>query len=168
MRYALENFPVFLSERRHQWRWDTTHQTIFSLPVCLAPIYLAAPLSFRFSNAFVSISQQGRKMLLIAFLYLCATTVSATCFHPNGTIPGPDYQPCNNTVQFSMCCAWNRTYDADQSLQNGLCYNPIGNYYWRESCTDPTWTSEACSPLCRSGRKSYFGSSEFTEGRGQG
>jgi hypothetical protein len=88
VRYTLENLPVFLRERRHQWRWDPTHQTIFSLPVCLAPIYLAAPLSFRFSNAFVSISQQGRKMLLIAFLYLCATTVSATCFHPDGTIPG--------------------------------------------------------------------------------
>jgi hypothetical protein len=89
-------------------------------------IYLAAPLSFRFSNTFMSISLQGRKMLSTPFLYLYATIVSATCFHPNGSIPGPDYQSCNSTIEFSMCCAWNRTYDADQCLQNWLCYSPIG------------------------------------------
>jgi hypothetical protein len=78
--------------------------------------------------------------------------LSASCYVPNGTVRAPDpghaYQPCNIGT-YSMCCATNRTSDADQCLQNGLCYNADGNYYWRESCTDPTWTSEACSQLCR-------------------
>jgi hypothetical protein len=109
------------------------------------------------SSLFLS---RDAKMRLIAFICLYTITVSANCFVPDGTprLQGIDYSylPCNTSTEFSMCCAWNRTSDADQCLQNGLCYNPDGNYYWRESCTDPTWTSEFCSPLCRSGRKSII------------
>lgn len=93
-----------------------------------------------------------KSILLGAFLSLYITAVSASCYAPNGTVMLAENQPCNNVGgSYSMCCATNRTSDADMCQQDGLCYNPNGDYYWREGCTDPTWTSEACSLLCRSG-----------------
>jgi hypothetical protein len=94
-------------------------------------------------------------MLLNGLLSLYVTAVSATCYAPDSTVIELGSQPCDNVSgAHSMCCATNRTTNADQCLKNGLCYNPNGGLYWREGCTDPTWTSEACSRLCRSGRMS--------------
>lgn len=94
-------------------------------------------------------------LLQLSILYL-VSLISATCYYPDGTIEtSPEYQPCVATVgTFSMCCATNRAQFADQCLPNGLCHNPCatsgfcgdstGGQYWRESCTDPTWSSPFC------------------------
>jgi len=48
-----------------------------------------------------------------------------------------------------MCC---RTNDADRPdicRGDGLCQSNYQlDYIWRESCTDGTWTSPECLPLC--------------------
>jgi hypothetical protein len=93
--------------------------------------------------------------LLLSVLYL-VPLISATCYYPDGTIEtSTDYMPCVATVgTFSMCCATNRAHYPDQCLPNGLCHNPCatsgncgdsaGGQYWRESCTDPSWSSPYC------------------------
>lgn len=98
-------------------------------------------------------------LLLSALVSIYIAATAASCYAPDGAAMLDENQPCNSiSGEYSMCCATNRTSDADQCLQNGLCYNPNGGYYWREGCTDPTWKSDACSPICRSGRTSpiYF------------
>lgn len=85
----------------------------------------------------------------------------AQCYYPNGNrVDDPAFQPCvaaSGTV--SMCCATNRSAQADTCLSNGLCHNPCvssdlcggstGGKYWRESCTDQSWKSEFClKQLC--------------------
>ena len=58
-----------------------------------------------------------------------------------------------------MCC---RTFQvegapvADYCLPNGLCSNfdpetmDLGSQtFWIESCSDPSWASEACAPLAK-------------------
>lgn len=92
---------------------------------------------------------------------LFAGSAFAGCYWPNGTLnPSPDYQPCNDIKgQYSMCCATNRASYADSCLPNGLCQNFISNgqntgislLFWRESCTDPSWTSPYCLGLCVDG-----------------
>lgn len=87
--------------------------------------------------------------------------VAAQCYSPDGNkVDDPAFQPCvaaSGTI--SMCCATNRTSDADTCLPNGLCHNPCvspdlcggstGGKYWRESCTDQSWKSEFClKQLC--------------------
>jgi hypothetical protein len=84
---------------------------------------------------------------------------SAACYTPEGldrntmlnASEGYLYAPCDNVVPVSMCCAIGpgRVADgsADTCIPGGLCYNQGGNLYWRESCTDPTWTSPACIKL---------------------
>ena len=64
-----------------------------------------------------------------------------------------------------MCCATNRTSDADTCLANGLCQNisPSGQntgydlLLWRESCSDPTWKSPYCLNLCTQGHGESVG-----------
>lgn len=50
--------------------------------------------------------------------------------------------------QVSMCCRSKEVGGdpPDACLANGLCVNTAGAAptYWRESCTDPTWTSPYC------------------------
>src|SRR5271163_3436544 len=84
---------------------------------------------------------------------------SAACYTPEGldrnemfnASEGYLYAPCDNVVPVSMCCAIGpgRVADgtADTCIPGGLCYNQGANLYWRESCTDPTWTSPACIKL---------------------
>lgn len=80
----------------------------------------------------------------------------ASCYNPDGgLILDPAYQPCVQIVgSVSMCCATNRTADADVCLPNGLCHNPCSatgicggsenGQYWRETCTDSSWNSPYC------------------------
>lgn len=87
-------------------------------------------------------------------LSLLCTTISATCYYPDGSpitpdnhppnVNSTDYQPCDSdTSSFSMCCATNRLVKGDTCMSNGICHNGYGEY-WRESCTDPTWNSPFC------------------------
>ena len=88
---------------------------------------------------------------------------SAACYTPEGldrntmfnVSDGYFYAPCDNVVPVSMCCAIGpgRIADgsADTCITGGLCYNQGANLYWRESCTDQTWTSPACIKLSVNG-----------------
>ena len=82
------------------------------------------------------------------YFFLFAALAHADCFRPNGTdrndgISPPSYVSCSTTTQFSMCC---RTASGDECRNDGLCLK--NGQLWRESCTDPTWKSEACIKLC--------------------
>ncbi len=59
-------------------------------------------------------------------------------------VPYELYAPCDQEANVSMCCRTNNG-GSDVCLPSGLCRN--GNIYWRESCTDPTWTDPACIKL---------------------
>jgi hypothetical protein len=102
---------------------------------------------------------------LRSFLLLCLYSILATatsCYNPDGDlILDPAYQPCVQTLgAISMCCATNRTTNADVCQSNGLCHNPClasgqecdgssQGQYWRESCTDQSWSSPYClSGIC--------------------
>ncbi|KAL8805280.1 MAG: hypothetical protein Q9182_002048 [Xanthomendoza sp. 2 TL-2023] len=103
---------------------------------------------------------QSRILLIVNVLFIFAATslaVGTDCFVPNGTDRNkksdvsPDsiaYVPCNQKDPFSMCCR----YGNDDCLPNGLCRGRYGSSpLWRESCTDPTWTSPYCLNLCTKG-----------------
>ncbi|KAF3170619.1 hypothetical protein EYR41_003303 [Orbilia oligospora] len=78
----------------------------------------------------------------------------AICYLPDGSI-SPSYSgssPCNigAAVKDSMCCALGDrtlTDNIDLCISNGLCMDSNGTYY-RASCTDETWESEACLRIC--------------------
>jgi hypothetical protein len=97
--------------------------------------------------------------LLSALILSLVGHSSAACYTPEGldrnamfnVADGYYYAPCDNVVPVSMCCAIGpgRIADgsADTCIPGGLCYNQGANLYWRESCTDQTWTSPACIKL---------------------
>ncbi|KAF2791691.1 hypothetical protein K505DRAFT_418954 [Melanomma pulvis-pyrius CBS 109.77] len=75
------------------------------------------------------------------------------CYHPNSErfISGVVI-PCNGTAiengEHSACCVLD-----DLCLTNGMCQNPSDrangyNWYWREGCTDATFTDPACPQYC--------------------
>ncbi|KAK4210106.1 hypothetical protein QBC37DRAFT_390727 [Rhypophila decipiens] len=66
------------------------------------------------------------------------------CYWPNGDIADKDY-PCYPTENVSFCCRYGHT-----CLSNGLCYD--GHRNVRGGCTDKTWSSGACPPVCRNDR----------------
>lgn len=86
--------------------------------------------------------------------------ISANCYNPDGTdhnvavnasYPGSAdeyYAPCNPDAKASMCCAIGpgRQSDPDICASNGLCLDP-GGTWWRESCTDQSWSDPACVKL---------------------
>jgi hypothetical protein len=91
--------------------------------------------------------------LLPYFLSLASAT---SCYYPDGSVEtSGEFEPCVSTIgTVSMCCATNRAQFADECLPSGLCWNPCatsgfcgtstGGQYWRESCTDASWTSPFC------------------------
>ena len=99
---------------------------------------------------------------LLAVLVSQLPFTSTSCFHPNHfTILSDDYQPCGNGVSsdsVSMCCAINRSPGYDICQKDGLCGNAmIGeDEFWRESCTDRSWSSGSCLKLCIDGVGACF------------
>ena len=91
---------------------------------------------------------------LVTLLLSSFTSVQAvtTCYREdNHNATDSIYTPCNNDHPFSMC--YRSQADADGNpadktcLPNGITQNIniTGGYeYWRQSCTDPTWTSPYC------------------------
>jgi hypothetical protein len=75
---------------------------------------------------------------------------TASCYRPDGSPVGTDYQPCNKDQQ-SMCCATNR-YNLHKNVcrPDNLCYDLTTGQIWRELCTDPTWKDPACLRLSTS------------------
>lgn len=97
-------------------------------------------------------------MLLFILGLLATSAMAQTCYNPDGTANGADYQPCNSG-KVSMCCATNRANRTDLNIcrSDGLCLEsgtstyPGKNIIWREGCTDPTWKDPACLQLCVQG-----------------
>lgn len=85
--------------------------------------------------------------IILPIYFTSIPSVFGTCWTPtltdrNAGLSQTSYFPCNATADVSMCCAtW------DRCLPNGLCQNMDTAQYWRESCTDPTWTSSMCIHL---------------------
>jgi hypothetical protein len=96
-------------------------------------------------------------LTLFSISTLLLSSASAGCYNPDGTDRNAQnnnsaYQPCNNTAAVSMCCNMvPNTVGGDICIPGGLCYNPTVNLYWRESCTDQTWMSPACTKLFLNG-----------------
>ena len=131
-------------------------------PVLLSP-FLVCFLLFLLSVAMmISVSLFQPHLYLI--LSLLARYLLPTCYHPDGTvIVDPSIKPCNQAVStVSMCCSLNRGSYPDQCLFNGL--RTSGGNIFRDSCTDPTWTSPGPLQLCRVG----LGWSGSIDGNGRG
>jgi len=93
--------------------------------------------------------------LLLVFTISTLAVADGACYSPNGTvITELDIQPC---IQISgvasMCCATKRAGTPDDCLPNGLCQN--GDTFWRDYCTDPTWSSPHCLPRTICGNDEY-------------
>lgn len=98
---------------------------------------------------------------LVFLLYSLSTAIRPTlanCYWPNGTdrndaagarSPDQFYAACHPDAKASMCCAIGpaRQSNPDMCTSNGLCLGPDGVTWWRESCTDQSWTDPACVQL---------------------
>jgi len=97
-------------------------------------------------------------------LYSLSTVIRPTCancYWPNGTdrnvaanasyLGSADefYAPCHPDAKASMCCAIGpaRQSYPDTCASNGLCLSADGATWWRESCTDQSWSDPACVQL---------------------
>ena len=87
--------------------------------------------------------------ILFVFDYSITLANAATCYWPNGEAKSlTGTVSCNSTGQYSACCM-----AGDECTTNGLCKAPSDgniNWYWRQTCTDPTWQSDACPKYCNS------------------
>ncbi|KAH8205470.1 hypothetical protein TruAng_000376 [Truncatella angustata] len=91
-----------------------------------------------------------RTFLLAAFSQAAETQ----CYAPNGT--ATDWSSVGDDLRiyacppgddgFATCCV-----GGDFCHPDNLCYNLHDGYpvVHRQYCTDPTWKSSNCSPLCR-------------------
>lgn len=80
-------------------------------------------------------------------LLLFISSISATCFYPDGSIPSDyTYTPCGNAA-VEPCCtsAFN-----GECVSGGLCKNDDDQYYIG-ACTDQTWESSICPNYCKNG-----------------
>lgn len=105
-------------------------------------------MTLRYNTIFLAI--------LATWSTLIVTTAAVACYAPDGrdrnaqfnTETGNHYAPCDPTAAVSMCCAIGPVRIAGRwpdTCDNGLCRNRV--LLWRESCTDPTWTSRSCLKL---------------------
>lgn len=87
------------------------------------------------------------QIISIAFFMISfapTLTMSQICYALNGDYL-PTFGTCNNTNFAGVCCRIN-----DACLTNGLCSNSAGNMY-RGGCTDQSFHSKACLPMCNGG-----------------
>jgi hypothetical protein len=90
-----------------------------------------------------------RHNLLFATLLALALPAAAAapkCFYPDGVTVEPKHTPCNTTVTNSACCL-----PQDSCTVDGLCLG-TSNFNYRGSCTDKTWSSNACPQTCLLGQ----------------
>ncbi|KAF2669870.1 hypothetical protein BT63DRAFT_478104 [Microthyrium microscopicum] len=87
--------------------------------------------------------------VLAFFLLELFGTCRATCYYPDGTTTDPIGVPCNQVVGVDGPCC--RTTFSDACEANGLCYNSVQGYWFRDECTDPTWKSPNCHKICLDG-----------------
>ncbi|KUJ13760.1 uncharacterized protein LY89DRAFT_784628 [Mollisia scopiformis] len=105
-------------------------------------------------SSFRSLDHFHPKMWKSLPLIHISSTLAITCYNPpknvgtSGTAQDGNYTSCNINQEESMCCRSKKIgpWPPDACLESGLCINTAGSAptYWRESCTDPTWTSPYC------------------------
>lgn len=79
--------------------------------------------------------------LVVALLQSLAVSAT-TCYWRDGNATLEGYTPCNSSGA-SACCL---VGGGETCTSLGICNSTIGLQV--EACTDPTWKSPACSPLC--------------------
>ena len=72
----------------------------------------------------------------------------AQCYYPNGNLTtDSSVFVCDPRAKFSSCC-----YTGDMCTTNGFCKDvqndANNNFYYRDLCTDSTWTSPKCPSFC--------------------
>lgn len=82
-----------------------------------------------------------------ACLFACAVADPRTCYFPDGSADTIDgFLPCNtaDTSAVSTCC---NAVNGDRCTPEGICLSG-SNGYWRDMCTDQTWTDPLCITMC--------------------
>lgn len=98
------------------------------------------------------------RLPLLLVLSTIATFAASSCYSRNGTlITDIAYQPCSSSGE-SACCGTNHDGAGHSNVANdvceanGLCQNYEAfdgtnegvKLWWRQGCTDPTWSSPNC------------------------
>src|ERR1700712_3184783 len=88
-------------------------------------------------------------LLLSIALYAYSALAASICYMPNGLVNTQNSdKPCNASAPVSACCG-----DTASCLSNGMCKleatEDTGISYARGTCTDKTWNSPACPPMCQ-------------------
>lgn len=113
------------------------------VPACTISSPPTPSLASRISKKAMGHASRRAFVLLLA---VAGVSNAQTCYYPNGTAAEGNY-PCVTDAEHSACCGRN-----DECLTNGLCRplgaDPTSNEFWRDSCTDRTWLSDACPKYC--------------------
>jgi hypothetical protein len=129
--------------------WSQVSRTPYLL---ISQVYLRdLPSVFFPVSSTESLSELNMRHILFfaAFVTLALPAAAAAapqCFYPDGVTVEPNHTPCNTTVTNSACCL-----PQDACTADGLCLG-TANFNYRGSCTDKTWTSNACPQTCRLGK----------------
>jgi hypothetical protein len=121
-----------------------SHDILFNCTVPYETAYVNKIMLLRLSTVLI--------ILIVSFA--SNAEAQSGCYFPNGTeIIDQGYKRCRLDTADSMCCNIGQGVP-DQCLPNGLCRNRCdingtgcsGNSptYWRETCTDSTWSSPYC------------------------
>jgi len=94
--------------------------------------------------------------VVIILTYLINSALTISCYYPDGSL-APNDRPCSITASEqspSTCCGIGYA-----CLNNTICQQTSAtpccdtDLYIRGSCTDSTWSSNACPNFCISGRR---------------
>ena len=142
-------------ERHHQLLLSHSFPLHFSSlsALCLVFSCLRGTLHLQ---PFITRGASGSRMLrILSVVVSCACALLARgddshrqCWYPDSTTKAPDY-PCNGNADQSACC----NIDAF-CMENGLCLQ--NGVVSRGSCTDPSWSHEACAHQCVDGKTRFL------------
>jgi hypothetical protein len=120
--------------------------------LCLPSVsFFSCPLVLSSVSCARSRTELNMRHILFATLMALALPAAAVaaapkCFYPDGVTGEPKHTPCNTTVTNSACCL-----PQDSCTVDGLCLG-TSNFNYRGSCTDKTWSSNACPQTCLLGQ----------------
>ncbi|KAF2673329.1 hypothetical protein BT63DRAFT_410348 [Microthyrium microscopicum] len=99
-------------------------------------------------------------MLFYLLLLLPAVVVAQSCYYPNGDeVVAEAVGPCGDSLSGgTQCCPLNWV-----CLNNGLCFDPVNDYFGRYSCTDQSWKGKGCPGFCQTDNGSGGGNQAVKE-----
>jgi hypothetical protein len=94
-------------------------------------------------------------LALISLLLLCYNgEATKLCWNPDGSSAEAGDSPCNGDSPLdSFCCppGWACLGDKVCETTQWLNITPVsGDQFYRGSCTDKSWVSDACPNFCKS------------------